>query len=182
MSRIGKKPVALPAGVTAKVDGNTVTVKGPKGVLTRTLPPGVEVEVRDGSIVVNHRAEIPGARGYWGLARQLIANMVEGTSTGFTLGLEIQGGGYKATLDGRTLVLTLGYAHDIRVALPDTMTATIKENVVTLSSPDKELLGEFAANIRRLRPPDPYRGKGIRYVGEVIRKKEIKAATQQGGG
>jgi large subunit ribosomal protein L6 len=179
MSRIGKKPVPLPKEVTISIHGDVLTAKGPKGTLSRSLPPAVEVAIRDGSVAVTPHNDEPRAVSYWGLARQIIANMVHGVSVGFSIGLEIQGGGYKALLEGRTLVLALGFAHDIRTPLPETVSASIKENIVTLTSPDNELLGKFAAQIRGLRPPDPYRGKGIRYVGEVIRKKEVKAATQQ---
>lgn len=181
MSRIGRKPISLPPNVTVHIDGNLVTVKGPRGTLARTLPPAVSLEASDRNLVVKSDARVPGSEGYWGLARQLVANMVKGVSEGFSKGLELQGGGYKASLEGRTLVLALGFAHDIRVPLPENVDATIKENIITLTSPDKEKLGQFAAEIRRLRPPDVYRAKGIRYVGEVIRKKEVKAATQQGG-
>jgi large subunit ribosomal protein L6 len=182
MSRIGKRPIILSKGVSVSLNGNSLTVSGPRGTLSRALPPDIDISIGDDALTVAPRNNEPRVRALWGLTRQMVANMVKGVSEGFTVGLEIQGGGYKATLDGKTLVLTLGFSHDIRLPLPDSITAEVKENILTLKSPDNELLGKFAAQIRGLRPPDPYRGKGIRYAGEIIRKKEVKAATAKGAG
>ena len=184
MSRIGKKPISLPDGVTFKVaDDNTVTIKGAKGELTQKVDPDMKVELVDGSIVVSRPTEQKRHRAMHGLYRTLIYNMVEGVSQGYEKKLELVGVGYKADSKGQVLELSLGFSHQIVVVLPPTIkveTETKKGTnpKITLQSHDKQLLGHFASKIRGLRPPEPYKGKGVRYVGEHIRRKAGKAAAK----
>lgn len=184
MSRIGKKPISLPDGVTFKVsDDNIVTVKGAKGELTQKLDADMKVEMQDGGIVLTRPTEQKRHKAMHGLYRTLIYNMVEGVSKGFEKKLELVGVGYKADAQGQVLELSLGFSHQIVVVLPEEIkveTETKKGNnpKITLQSYDKQLLGHFAAKIRGLRPPEPYKGKGVRYVGEYIRRKAGKSAAK----
>ncbi len=179
MSRVGKKPIPIPQGVQVKCEGRTVTVKGPKGTLTQELPPLVRVVIEDSVVRVERENESAQARSFHGLARQLIANMVEGVSKGFTVELEVVGGGYRVAVQGKEIVLHVGFSHPVRIVVPEGIQAEAKDNVLSLHSADKQKLGAFAARIRRIRPPNPYKGKGIRYKGETVRLKEVRAA--QGG-
>ncbi len=184
MSRIGRKPVALPSGVTLEVihstgSGRVVHVNGSKGELTYTLLPEVDVVVEEGVAVVSRKMDTKEARASHGLTRALLANMVEGVSKGYAKKLEIIGVGYKAVLKGRILQLSLGYSHTIDFAIPDGIEITQDEknkNLVTISGNDKQMVGQTAAQIRELRPPEPYKGKGIRYTDEHVRRKVGKAA------
>jgi large subunit ribosomal protein L6 len=181
MSRIGKQPVKIPPGVSIELQGRLCRVRGPKGELSAELPQAVRVKIEDGICRVERDREDRVARSMHGLAQRLIANMVEGVSGGFKKSLEIVGVGYRAELrNPRQLFLTLGYSHPIVFQLPDGVSATVeRQTLVTLEGADKQRVGEVAAMIRRLRPPEPYKGKGVRYVGEVLRRKAGKAA---GGG
>jgi large subunit ribosomal protein L6 len=175
MSRIGKKPVALPKGVTASVDGQTVKVKGPKGELSVKLVPEVTASVGDTGITVTPRKEMERAPQMWGLSRTLVNNLVTGVTSGFSQKLEIQGVGYRAAVQGKTLNLQLGYSHDVPYAIPEGITITVeKPTLITVSGIDKQLVGQVAAEIRGWRPPEPYKGKGVRYEGEYVRRKEGK--------
>jgi large subunit ribosomal protein L6 len=175
MSRIGKKPVALPKGVTASIDGQTVKVKGPKGELSVKLVPEVAVSVDDAGITVAPRKEMERAPQMWGLSRTLVNNLVTVVTTGFTQKLEIQGVGYRAAVQGKTLNLQLGFSHDVPYAIPEGITITAeKPTLITVSGIDKQLVGQVAAEIRGWRPPEPYKGKGVRYEGEYVRRKEGK--------
>lgn len=181
MSRIGKRPVAVPQGVDIRLDGTLVTVKGKNGELQQRLPETVEVKLEDGQFVVERQDDSRGAREAHGLARTLISNMVTGVSEGFSVKLLIEGVGYRAELRGDNYILfTLGYSHPILFRLPDGLSAEInpKENSVTVSGADKQVVGTAAAKIRGLRPPEPYKGKGIRYATERIRRKEGKARSK----
>ena len=181
MSRIGKLPIQVPSGVTVRVEGTQVSVEGPKGKLRHPLHPDVAAEVSDGTLVVKRRGESAGSRAVHGLTRKLLANMVRGVSQGFVETLEIIGVGYRAEARGNTLHLTLGYSHPIVYQLPDGIAAKVDRQVlVTLESSNRQLLGQTAAEIRALRPPEPYKGKGIKYGGEVIRRKAGKAAGAAG--
>lgn len=178
MSRIGKKPITIPSGVKIEVSGPEVTVTGPKGSLTQALVPGIKLEIKEGELSVVAENESRKARSYQGLTRSLVANMVQGVSEGIKKVLEINGLGYKAELEGDTLVLNLGYSHPVRFALPDGISAAIEKNtIVTLSGIDKQQVGQVAANIRAIRKPEPYKGKGIRYANEKIRRKAGKAGA-----
>ncbi len=175
MSRIGKKPVALPKGVTASVEGQTVKVKGPKGELSVKLVPEVSVALQDGAIAVAAREGAERGRQMWGLSRTLVNNLVEGVTNGFTQKLEIQGVGYRAAVQGKTLNLQLGFSHDVPYAIPPGITITTeKPTMISVSGIDKQLVGQVAAEIRSWRPPEPYKGKGVRYEGEYVRRKEGK--------
>lgn len=175
MSRIGKYPVAVPAGVTVQISGQDVAVKGPKGELTRRLNDNVAVTQEDGKIVVKPRSESRLARALWATSRTVINNMVTGVSKGYTKSLEIKGVGYRAAMQGQTLVLQLGYSHEIRYDLPKGVTVAVdKQTELSVTGIDKELVGQVAAEIRSYRSPEPYKGKGVRYVGEYIAMKEGK--------
>lgn len=180
MSRIGKKPVEIPAGIEISVKDGVVTAKGPKGTLTFTPHKRMTVKVMEKTVVVERPGEEIMDRSLHGLTRTLIANMIEGVAKGFSKKLDIQGVGYRAQLQGKDLQLALGYSHPIAFPAPDGITFEIdkeKKNLLTVSGIDKALVGQVAADIRSLRKPEPYKGKGIRYFGEVIRRKAGKAAT-----
>ena len=176
MSRIGRMPIAVPAGVDVKIDGNIVTVKGPKGTLTRTVNSTIKVELDNGVINVTRPDDSKENRSLHGLNRTLIANMVKGVSEGFSKELEINGIGYRAAKQGKDLVLNIGYSHPVTMAEPDGITVEVPSpNKIVISGPDKQKVGQFAAEVRGKRAPEPYKGKGIKYVDEVIRRKEGKA-------
>jgi len=175
MSRIGKKPVAIPAGVTATIDGGQLSVKGPKGTLTMGLSDKVSYAVEDGQISVQPANDSKAARAFWGMQRTLVSNLVEGVTDGFTKVLEITGVGYRATAQGKTLKLQLGYSHDVNFPVPEGIEIKTPDNTtVEISGIDKQKVGQVAAEIRRWRKPEPYKGKGIKYRGEYIFRKEGK--------
>ncbi len=172
MSRIGKKPIVLPAGVQVELKDGLVSVKGQKGALQRPFLEGLEMDMIDGTITVRRRNDDKRSRSYHGLMRTLVANMVEGVSKGFEKKLEIVGIGYRSELKGSDLALFLGYSHPINFPLPAGISAEVeKQTLLTIKGIDKELVGQTAAKIRDLRKPDPYKGKGVKYAGEVLRKK-----------
>ena len=176
MSRIGKRPIAIPAGVEVTLDGNDVRVKGPRGELSRRLHRDVIVRRENGEIVVERPSDQPEHRSLHGLSRTLVANMVEGVTTGFTKVLEIVGVGYRAETKPFGLTLALGYSHPIDYRAPEGITLrAVNPTTVEVSGTDKEVVGQVAAEIRSLRPPEPYKGKGVKYQGEVIRRKAGKA-------
>ena len=175
MSRIGKKPIPVPKGVTATVGGQKVTVKGPKGQLSLTLVDDIEVAMGDGAIVVKPRADTKRARSMWGMSRSLVENLMKGTTNGFTRTLEITGVGYRAAMDGKSLKLQLGYSHDVLYPVPEGISIAVpKPTEITISGIEKDKVGQVAAEIRGFRGPEPYKGKGIRYQGEFIQRKEGK--------
>lgn len=178
MSRIGKQPVTIPEKVDVKLDGHTILVKGPKGELSRELSQEVEVAIEGDEIIISRRDDGRTARSFQGLVRSLVANMVEGVSEGYKRSLEINGVGYRAEQRGQFLRFDLGYSHPIMFELPASVSATIeRQTQLTLESVDKELLGQVAAKIRGLRKPEPYKGKGIKYSDEVIRRKAGKSGA-----
>jgi len=180
MSRIGKMPVVIPAGVNVSIDGTTVTVKGPKGELSYTYAPQLTVEITDGALTVSRPNDEKENRALHGLTRTLIANMVEGVTNGFKKELEIQGVGYRAQKNGDELVLNLGYSHP--VTFKDSADITIEvpnPNRIIINGIDKQKVGQFAAEIREVRPPEPYKGKGVRYVGEFVRRLAGKAGAKK---
>ena len=179
MSRIGKKPIVIPKGVQVAVKNGQVEVQGPKGKLGLTVHELCSVSVADGSIVVGRSGDHRTAKALHGLTRALIANMVRGVTEGFEKKLEIQGIGYRVQQAARTLTFNLGYSHQIVYPLPEGITAEVdKQTLITLRGVDKHLVGQTAAQIRALRPPDSYKGKGVRYAGEVVRKKVGKAGAK----
>jgi large subunit ribosomal protein L6 len=181
VSRIGKLPIAIPAGVKVAVDANTVRLEGPKGKLASTVPAGVAIKVEGNVVRVLREGEERKLRALHGLTRKLIANMAQGVSQGFTRVLDINGVGYRAEVKGQEIHMTLGYSHPVVFPLPAGVSASVERQVIiTLSSADRQLLGEMAAKIRSLRPPEPYKGKGIKYREEVIRRKAGKAVGSAG--
>ncbi len=176
MSRIGRHPVAIPAGIEVKVDGSTVTVKGPKGTLTRTVHSNMSVALEDGKVVVSRPNDSNLNKSLHGLTRTLIANMVEGVEKGYSKELEVNGVGYRAAKQGKDLVLNIGYSHQVIMPEPEGITIDVPNpNKIVISGPDKQKVGQFAAEVREKRPPEPYKGKGIKYADEHIRRKEGKA-------
>jgi large subunit ribosomal protein L6 len=182
MSRIGTKPIEIPDKVQVAVDGRRVSVKGPKGELAVELTDPITARVEDGKVVVSRPDDSKSARSRHGLYRSLIANLVEGVSRGFEKRLEIRGTGYRARVEGKNLVLNVGFSHPVTVEPPGTIAFSTEQRgdftIIVVSGPDKQLVGEIAARIRRVRPPEPYKGKGIRYDGEWVRQKAGKAAVK----
>ncbi|MDO4847019.1 MAG: 50S ribosomal protein L6 [Clostridiaceae bacterium] len=176
MSRIGRQPIAVPAGVDVKIDGSTVTVKGPKGTLTRTVHSNMKVELDGAEIKVSRPDESNLNKSLHGLTRTLIANMVKGVTDGYSKELEINGVGYRAAKQGKDLVMNIGYSHQVTMSEIEGITIDVPApNKIIISGPDKQKVGQFAAEVREKRPPEPYKGKGIKYVDEHIRRKEGKA-------
>lgn len=182
MSRIGKLPITIPTGVRVAVDDGAVRLEGPKGKLQAAIPDGIKVKVEGNLVRVEREADQRRSRALHGLTRKLIANMAQGVSQGFNRILEINGVGYRAEVRGQEIHVTLGYSHPVVFRLPSGVTAAIeRQTIVTLSSADRQLLGETAAKFRSLRPPEPYKGKGVKYREEVIRRKAGKAVGSAGG-
>ncbi len=183
MSRIGKLPIKLPKGVTVTVNpDNTVLVKGPKGELNQAVDPDIKVDIKDGIVAIERPTEQKRHKSMHGLYRSLINNMVHGVSEGYKIEMEVVGVGYKAEAKGQILEMSLGYSHDIQFQIPNEVKVEAKTErrsnpIITLTSNDKQLIGQVAAKIRSLREPEPYKGKGIKFVGEVLRKKAGKSAT-----
>ncbi len=179
MSRIGKRPVPIPKGVSLSIDGQTIKVKGPKGELSRTVHPEMRLAMEEGLLTVSRPSEETRHKALHGLTRTLIANMVEGVDKGYQKVLEIQGVGYKAELNKTGLNVVVGYSHPVTYQAPEGITFAVANNtMVTISGPNKELVGQVAAEIRQIRPPEPYKGKGIRYQGERVRRKAGKTGAK----
>ena len=179
MSRIGRMPVVLPAGVTVEIaEGNQVTVKGPKGTITKTFVPAMTIKLEGNEVIVTRPDDKKENKAYHGLTRALINNMVIGVSTGFSKVLEINGVGYKAQKQGNKLVLSLGYSHPVEMIDPEGVTSAVDGNKVTVSGISKEAVGQYAAEIRGKRPPEPYKGKGVKYADEIIRRKVGKTGKK----
>ena len=175
MSRIGKRAVAVPSGVTATVEGQTVKMKGPKGALQFVVPDDIVVKMDQGAIKVDPRSDTKRARAMWGTSRTLVANLVTGVTKGFENKLEITGVGYRAAVQGKNLHIALGFSHDVSYPIPDGIAiATPKPTEILVTGIDKQRVGQVAAEIRSFRPPEPYKGKGVRYAGEYIFRKEGK--------
>ena len=186
MSRIGKKPILIPEDVEVKIEpaqvsskfgageGQKVVVKGPKGELSQEVRPEIKVETKGGQIFISPKIETKRTSAFWGLTRALIANMIRGVTEGYGKKLEIEGLGYRAQLEGENLVLSVGFTHPVKIDCPSGIKFSIEKNVITVSGADKELVGQIASKIRKVRPPEPYKGKGIKYQGEVIRRKAGK--------
>jgi large subunit ribosomal protein L6 len=175
MSRIGKKPVAIPSGVTATTEGRTLSVKGPKGTLSLQMVDDVRYDVAGDAISVQPANDSQRARAFWGMQRTLVQNLVTGVTEGFTKTLEITGVGYRAAMQGKNLRLQLGYSHDVNIAVPDDLTvATPDPTTIVITGTDSQRVGQLAAEIRQWRKPEPYKGKGIKYRGEYIFRKEGK--------
>ena len=179
MSRIGKKPISLPNAVEVTVDGNLITVKGPKGVLTQALPEGIGVQVEDNQIQVTRPNDSKTVCAYHGLSRALVANMVEGVTNGFEKKLELIGVGYRSQMQGKKLVISIGFSHPVEVDAPEGIEFEVPAATkITIKGIDKQLVGNTAAHIRAIRKPEPYKGKGIKYDNEVIRRKAGKSGAK----
>jgi len=180
MSRIGRTPITVPAGVNIDItEDNVVTVKGPKGTLERALSPEIKIEVSDGIMNVTRPSDIPRHRSLHGLTRTLVSNMVVGVTDGYTKELDIQGVGFRAAKEGKKLVMNLGFSHQVVVEETDSIAIDVPTpNKIIISGIDKQEVGQFAADIRKKRPPEPYKGKGIRYLNEVVRRKEGKTGAK----
>jgi large subunit ribosomal protein L6 len=177
VSRVGKKPIVVPQGVNIDIQGSTIKVKGPKGELERNFAAPIAVALEDGHVNVSRPNDEPAVRALHGTTRAVLANMVTGVSTGFSKALQIEGVGYRAEMKGKQLVMALGYSHPVPVDPPAGVSFTVDEKtkIITISGIDKEIVGQVAADIRAWRPPEPYKGKGLRYVGERVRRKAGKA-------
>ncbi len=179
MSRIGKKVITVPSGVEVKLDGNHVTVKGPKGTLSQALRPEISVEKQENQLLVKRKDDSKLSRSLHGLSRSLVSNMVEGVTQGFTRTLDIVGIGYKARMEGKKMVMAMGYSHPVEIDPPAGITLEVeKETRISVKGIDKELVGNVAAKIRAVRPPEPYKGKGITYTGEKVRRKAGKSGKK----
>ena len=181
MSRIGKKTILIPKEVEVKIEGNLVSVKGPKGELSRKIRPEVKAEIKEDKIFVSIQTETKLTKSLWGLTRVLLSNMVKGVVVGFEKKLEIQGIGFKAAVEGENLVLNVGFTNQVKIKIPQGIKISVEKNIITVTGIDKELVGQLTANIRKVKPPEPYKGKGIRYVNEVVRRKVGKKVVTTAG-
>jgi len=177
MSRIGKQPIPIPVGVSVSVSANVVTVQGPKGTLSFAHALDVSISVSDREVVVTKAGESKRARAIWGTTAKTVSNMIAGVSDGFEKKLELNGVGFRMAVSGTSLDLALGFSHPVKASLPDGIGAAIEKNILTISGIDKQKVGQFAAEIRGLKPVEPYKGKGFRYVGEIVRRKEGKKSS-----
>lgn len=181
MSRIGKKPILIPQDVQVKIEGQKVTIKGPKGELSFRFRPEIDVELKENQILVKPKVETKLTRALWGTTRAILNNMVKGVKEGYEKKLQIEGLGYKANIEGEELVLYVGLANPVKIKPPSGIKISVEKNIITVSGIDRELVSQVAAKIRKVKPPEPYKGKGIRYLGEVIRRKVGKKVAAAGG-
>ena len=181
MSKIGKQPITITAGATVTVEGRSVKVEGPKGALTQKLPRGIEVEVKDGVVTVTAKTKSKADTSNHGTIRALINNNIKGVTQGWSKQLELVGTGFRAEVAGKTLTLIVGFSHPVKIEAPEGISFKVEKNVVTVEGANRESVGQVSANIRSVRPPEPYKGKGIKYTDEVIRRKAGKAATKASG-
>ena len=177
MSRIGRRPVPIPSGVTVSCQDGRVSVKGPKGTLAQPVPAGIGLEVAEGQVRLTRPDDATKTRALHGLARASLSNMITGVTQGFARELEIQGVGFRAEVKAKKLVLALGFSHPVEVAIPEGIAVSVQENRIKVEGSDRGRVGQFASDVREIRPPEPYKGKGIRYVGERVRRKAGKAAV-----
>jgi large subunit ribosomal protein L6 len=176
MSNIGKQPITIEAGVTVTKDGKNVTITGSKGTLSWKVPVGIDIEIVEDKVIVKKEHESHNLEKFYGLTRSLMFNMVTGVSKGFDRKLELSGVGYRARVDGHDLILSVGYSHPVKISAPENVSFKVEENVITVTGVDKQVVGDVASKIRKVRPPDPYKAKGIKYEGEKVRRKAGKAA------
>lgn len=177
MSRVGKKPILIPENVEVKTEDQKVFIKGPKGELIREVRPEIKVLIEDKRIQVSLQRKTKQSRAFWGLTRTLLANMVKGVTEGYEKKLEIQGIGFKALVEGEGLTLHVGFSHPVKIKSPEGIKFSVEKNIITVSGIDKEKVTQIAAKIRKIKPPEPYKGKGIRYLGEVVKRKLGKKAV-----
>lgn len=181
MSRVGKKPILIPEGVEVKTEGQKVIAKGPKGELSQEIRPEIKVEIKEGKVSLSPQIESKKTPALWGLSRSLLFNIISGVNVGFERKLEIEGIGFKALLEGEDLVLYVGYSHPVKLRIPKELKVLIEKNIIIVSGPNKELVGQFSAIIRRTKPCEPYKGKGIKYSGEKVRRKVGKKVVATKG-
>lgn len=177
MSRIGKKPILIPEKVEVKIDGQNILIKGPRGELSLEVRPEIKVAIHDGKIIVSPQTETKKTGAFWGLTRALLQNIVKGVTEGFEKKLSMEGVGYRAKLEGEQLILQVGFSHPVPIQPLPGIKFSLEKNIITISGIDKGLVGQIAAKIRKVRPPEPYKGKGIRYLGEYVRRKTGKKAA-----
>ena len=180
MSRVGKKPIQIPDNVEAKIEKNKVLIKGPKGELSFEVRPEVKLSIKDKKIIVSPLKQTKQTNALWGTTRALLFNMVHGVVSGYEKKLEIQGVGYRAAVEGKDLNLSMGFTNPVKIKAPEGINFLVEKNIVTVSGINKELVGQISSKIRKVRPPEPYKGKGIRYLGEIVRKKAGKKAATTG--
>jgi len=180
MSRIGKKPILIPENVEVQIEDEKVTIKGPRGELSQEIRPEIKIEIKEGKIFVLPQVETKKTKAFWGLTRALLANAVEGVTKGYERQLQIEGIGFRANLEGDNLALQVGFTHPVKINVPEGIKFAVEKNIITVSGIDKELVSQTAAIIRKVKKPEPYKGKGIRYFGEVIRRKVGKKAAGAG--
>ena len=181
MSRIGKKPIIIPEGVEVKISDNIVAIKGPKGELQKEIRPEIEVDIKEKKILVTLYKTTKKTKAFWGLTRALLFNMIKGVTDGYEKKLQMEGIGYKAQLEGDELILQVGFSHPVKIKQPEGIKFLVEKNIITISGINKEQVGQISAKIRAIKPPEPYKGKGIRYVGEVVRKKAGKKVVTAEG-
>ncbi len=174
MSRVGKKPILIPESVEIKIEGQKIIVKGPKGELQKEVRPEIKLEAKKDKILVTPQRKTKRTEAFWGLTRALVFNMIKGVTEGYEKKLQLEGVGYKANSEGEELVLQVGFSHPVKIKKPEGINFSVEKNIITVSGINKELVGQIAAEIRKVRPPEPYKGKGIRYVGEEVRRKAGK--------
>lgn len=177
MSRVGKKPILIPEDVKVEIEDQKIKIRGPKGELSCEIPPEIKIGAVKGQIFVSPKKQTKKTKALWGLTRALLNNVIEGVTKGYEKKLEIQGLGYRASLDGKDLVLQVGFTQPVKIKAPEGITFSVEKNIITIAGINKELVGEVAAKIRKIRPPEPYKGKGIRYLGEQVRRKAGKKAV-----
>ncbi|MEA3293345.1 MAG: 50S ribosomal protein L6 [Patescibacteria group bacterium] len=177
MSRVGKKPIQLPENVEISIDGQKIVIKGAKGELSREIRPEIKIEAKDNKIFLNPQIENNKTKAFWGLSRTLLANMVIGVTEGYEKKLELHGVGYRASIEGNDLVLQIGFSHPVKMEYSEGIKYSVDKNIIIISGIDKERVSQMAAKIRAIRPPEPYKGKGIRYLGEIVRRKVGKRAA-----
>lgn len=180
MSRVGKKPILIPSGVEARIEGQTIAIKGPKGELQRKIRPEIKIEIKEGKIILTPQRETKETGAFWGLSRALVFNMVKGVTDGYEKKLQIEGIGYRAAVEQNILVLKLGFSHPVKFEQPEGIKFVVEKNIVSISGFDNELVGQLAAKIRKICPPEPYKGTGIRYQGEIVRRKAGKKVAAAG--
>lgn len=181
MSRVGKKPILIPEGLEVKREERKIIIKGPKGELSQNIPPEIKISLENKKIIVTPEKETKKSKAFWGLTRTLIFNLIKGVTEGYEKKLEIQGIGYRANLEGEDLILRVGFTNPVKIKAPEGIKFSVEKNIITISGINKELVGQIAAKIRKVRPPEPYKGKGIRYLGEAVRRKLGKRAVTAGG-
>jgi len=180
MSRIGKKPIKIPEGVQVKIEGDLVKISGPKGELSRKIRPEIKVEKKEGELQILPKINTKNTKAFWGLTRSLLANDIKGVTQGYEKKLVIEGLGYKAEVQGKDLVLKVGFTHPVKIVPPEGIIFSVDKNVISVSGINKELVGQMAAKIRKVRPPEPYKGKGIKYLGEIVKRKPGKRVVTTG--